>query len=317
MAKYIVKRLLLLIPTFALVCVISFSLLRMIPGSAIEMVVYNYQKNGITITYDEAAAKLGMDKPAAVQFISWFGDVLKGDLGDSLFKSASVWDILSKQIPVSLELGVLTLFFTIILSIPLGLYCASHQDTITDNTIRFFTVVLMSVPIFWIGTMLLVYPAAWWGFSIPIEYVSFFDDPLANMKMFLLPAVVGALTQCGMQIRAVRTMTLEVMRQDYIRTAWAKGSGERRVMYFHALRNALIPIITVFGGSVAMLIGGSVVIENMFNMPGVGQQMVNALNNRDYPIALGCTVIFSIFVMLVNLLVDLAYKWCDPRVTLE
>jgi peptide/nickel transport system permease protein len=137
------------------------------------------------------------------------------------------------------------------------------------------------------------------------------------MKMFLLPAIVNALTSAGMNIRSIRTMTLEVMRQDYVRTAWAKGSKEGRVMFFHAFRNALIPIVTLFGGAVAGLIGGSVVIENMFNLPGIGQQVVTALSNRDYPLAQGCTVVFAIFVMLVNLIVDVAYKWCDPRVNLE
>ena len=317
MGKYVVKRLLLLIPTILLVCVIIFMLMRLIPGSAVDMVVYNYRSSGIDITYDEAAARLGLDKPAPVQFVSWMGGLLRGDLGNSLFKSESVWAIISKQVPVSLELGILTLFLTMIISVPLGLYCAAHPDTFADNAIRFVSVVLMSVPIFWIGTLVLVYPAIWWKYSVPIKYLSLLQDPVANMKMFLIPAMVGAATQAGMQIRAVRTMTLEVMRQDYVRTARAKGASETRVMYGHAFRNALIPIITLFGGAVAGLIGGAVVLENMFNIPGIGQQLVNALNNRDYPLAQGCTVVFAVFVMLVNLIVDLSYKWCDPRVSLE
>lgn len=317
MGKYAIKRLLLLIPTMFLVCVIIFALMRAVPGSAVDQVVYNYKQNGMVITYAEAEAKLGLDKPAVVQFFNWIGGMLHGDFGNCLFRGDSVWSVISKQMPVTLELGIITILLQIIISIPLGLICAAHPDSIPDLVIRTVSVILASVPVFWIGTMVLVYPAVWWGYSVPLTYVSISKDFVANMHMFLVPAIVGALTGAGNNIRAVRTMTLEVMRQDYVRTAWAKGSRESRVMYFHAFRNALIPIITLFGGGVAGVLGGNVVIENMFNIPGIGQQMVTALNNRDYPLAQGCTVVMAIFVMLVNLIVDLAYKWCDPRVSLE
>lgn len=317
MGKYALKRVLLLIPTMLLVCIIVFAMMRMVPGSAVEQVVYNYSQNGLDITYAEAEAKLGLDKPAVVQFFIWFGGILRGDFGQCLFKGETVGEIISSKLPVSIELTLLTLIFTIVLSVPLGLYCAAHPDTITDNVIRTISVIMASVPVFWIGTLVLVYPAVWWGFSIPLSYTPFFEDPAQNMKMFLVPALVNALTQAGMNIRSVRTMTLEVMRQDYVRTAWAKGSREGRVMLGHAFRNALIPIITLFGGAIPGMIGGSVVIENMFNLPGIGQQVVDALGSRDYTLAQGCTVVLAIIVMLVNLVVDLAYKWCDPRVTLE
>ncbi len=317
MAKYALKRILLLIPTMFMVCVIVFALMRMVPGSAVDQVVYNYKQNGIIITYEEAEAKLGLDKPAVVQFGSWMLGLIQGDLGDCLFRGDTVWEVISAQLPVSLELGFLTLVFTMIISIPLGLYCAARPDTISDTIIRTLSVILASVPVFWIGTMVLVYPAIWWGFSIPLTYTPFLTNPLLNLRMFVVPALVAAITTAGMNIRSIRTMTLEVMRQDYVRTARAKGSREPRIMLGHAFRNALIPIITLFGGSVAGIIGGNVVIENMFNLPGVGQQVVTALTNRDYPLVQGCTVIFAVFVMVVNLIVDLAYKWCDPRVSLD
>ena len=260
---------------------------------------------------------LGLDKPAVTQFFIWMGGLLRGDLGDCLFRGDSVWDVIRLQLPISLELAILTFLLSLVISIPLGLYCAAHPDTITDGVIRTFSVVLASVPVFWIGTMVLVYPAVWWGFSIPLTYVSITENFAQNMRMFLVPSLVAAITSSGNNIRAVRTMTLEVMRQDYVRTGWAKGAKESRVMFHHAFRNALIPVITLFGGAVAGLVGGSVVIENMFNIPGIGQQVVTALNNRDYPLAQGCTVVFAVFVMLINLIVDIAYKWCDPRVSLE
>jgi peptide/nickel transport system permease protein len=300
-----------------LVCIIVFSLMRIVPSSAVDMVVYQYQKNGQTITYEEAEAKLGLDKPAIEQFFSWMGGLVHGDMGKSLFKSKEVSAIIRDQMPVSIELGLLTLILTSLISIPLGLYCASHQGSLADNVIRMISVALMSFPIFWIGTLVLVYPAIWWGYAVPLKYTSFFADPVSNMRMFLVPALVGAITQAGLQIRAVRTVTLDVMRQDFVRTARAKGAKEGRVMYMHALRNSMIPIITMIGGSVGMIIGGNVILENMFNIPGIGQQMVSALNNRDYPLAQGCTVVFAVFVMVVNLIVDIAYKWFDPRVSLE
>jgi peptide/nickel transport system permease protein len=204
-----------------------------------------------------------------------------------------------------------------LISIPLGLVCAARQDTLLDNVIRVISVVLMSIPVFWLATLVLVYPAVWWKYAPPSTYYSIFVNPSKNLQMFLIPAILGSVTQAGMQIRLVRTMTLENLRQDYVRTAWAKGANERRALTNHALRNTMIPVITSIGGAVAGLIGGSVVLENMFNIPGIGNTLITALNSRDYPLVQGCVLIFSILVMIVNLLVDIAYKWVDPRVEIE
>ena len=317
MGKYVVKRVLLLIPTTFFVCLIVFTLLRAVPGSAVQQVVYRAQQSGVAMTEEMARERLGLDKPAPVQFVTWMGQLLHGDLGQSMFQSDSVGSIIASHLPATLELGIMTLVLTILISVPLGLFCAAHQDSISDNVLRTLSVVLASVPLFWIGALMLVYPAVWWGYSTPIKYVSFFQNPGENLRMFIVPAILGAITTAGSQIRAVRTLTLEVLQQDYIRTAWAKGARERRVLFAHAFRNILIPIITLFGGSVAGLVGGSVVLENMFNIPGIGQQMVLALSNRDYTLVQGTTLVFGLFVMIVNLIVDIAYKWCDPRVELE
>ena len=317
MAKYTIKRILLLIPTLFIVCVIVFALLRMVPGSALDQIVYKYSTAGIEIDKEAVAAQLGMDKPAVIQFFSWMGDLLRGDMGESLFQAESVGAIIQRQLPVSLELGVLTLILTNLISIPLGLFCAARQDSISDQAIRTVSVILMSLPVFWIGTLVLIYPAKWFGYAPATMYVPFFKAPLQNLSMFIIPSLLGAMTQAGAQIRMVRTMTLEVMRQDYIRTCWAKGVGEKRTLFVHALRNSMIPIITMIGGAVAGMIGGSVILETMFNMPGIGAQVVSALDSRDYPLVQGCVLVFSIFVMIVNLLVDLAYKWIDPRVELD
>ncbi len=317
MAKYTIKRILLLIPTLLIVCIIVFALLRIIPGSALDQIIYKYSTSGIEVDREAVAAKLGMDKPAIQQFFIWVANLCRGDMGDSLFQSESVWSIISRQLPVTLELGILTLLLTNVISIPLGLFCAARQDSIADQVIRVISVILMSLPVFWIGTLVLIYPAKWWGFAPATKYVPFLQNPIQNLSMFIIPALLGAMTQAGAQIRMVRTMTLEVMRQDYIRTAWAKGVGEQRVLFRHAFRNSMIPIITIIGSSVAGLVGGSVILENMFSLPGIGAQMVTALSNRDYPLVQGCVLIFSIFVMIVNLIVDLTYKLIDPRVELD
>ena len=243
--------------------------------------------------------------------------MLRGDLGDSYFDHTTVNSILANKLPVTLELGILSLVITNLISIPLGLFCAARQDSISDYTIRVISTILIALPVFWIATLVLIYPNLWWGWAPTVTYVPIWEDPIQNLSMFLLPALLSAIGQAGIQMRTIRTMTLEVMRQDYIRTAWAKGVPERRVLFKYAFRNSMIPIITMIGGSVAMMIGGNVVMENIFNIPGLGQAMVAALNSRDYPIVQGCVLVLSLFVMCINLIVDLAYKWIDPRVTLD
>lgn len=317
MGKYIVKRVLLLIPTIFIICAIVFGLMRMVPGDAVDIIVNRMTQSGQTV--DEAAirARLGLDVPAVQQFFNWMGSVLRGDLGDSFFQYDSVWNIIKRQLPISLELGIITLILANLISIPLGLFCAARQDSIPDYAIRIIAVVLMAIPMFWLATLVLFYPAQWWGYAPPVVYVSFFQDPIANLQMFLVPAIMGALAQAGMQLRTVRTVVLDTMRQDYIRTAYAKGVKQRVILFKHAFRNAMIPVITIIGASIAALVGGNVILENIFNIPGIGQQLVTALGQRDFPMVQGCVLIMSIFVMIVNLVIDVAYKWIDPRVTLD
>lgn len=317
MGKYIVKRILLLIPTILIICAIVFGLMRMIPGDAVDIIVNRMTQSGQTV--DEAAirARLGLDVPAVQQFFNWMGNVLRGDLGESFFQYESVLSIIGRKLPISLELGVITLILANLISIPLGLFCAAKQDSIPDYVVRIIAVVLMAIPMFWLATLVLFYPAQWWGYAPPVVYVSFFDDPVSNLQMFLVPALLGAFAQAGMQLRTVRTVVLDTMRQDYIRTAYAKGVKQRIVLFKHAFRNAMIPVITIIGGSIAALVGGNVILENIFNIPGIGQDLVTALGQRDFPMVQGCVLVMSVFVMVVNLIIDITYKWIDPRVTLE
>ncbi len=317
MVKYIIKRVLLLIPAVLLVCITVFLLMRLIPGSAVDAIVYKYSSIGVEVDEDAVRAQLGLDKPAAIQFFVWFKDVIQGNLGDSLFQNKSVHSILAAELPVTFELGIITIILSTVISIPLGLLCAARQDSGLDIILRVIAIIFLSIPVFWIATMVLVYPAAWWGYAPPADYVGFLENPWKNLQMFLIPALLSALGQVGMQMRLVRTQTLEVMRQDYVRTAWSKGLNERTVLFGYAFRNSMIPTITMIGGSVSSLIGGSVIMENLFNIPGIGKEVVAALSSRDYPLVQGCVIIFAIYVMVINLVVDICYKWADPRVSLE
>ena len=314
MAKYTIKRILLLIPTLFIVCVIVFALLRLVPGSALDQIVYKYSTAGIEIDKEAVAAQLGMDKPAVVQFFSWMGDLLRGDMGESLFQAESVWAIIKRQLPVSLELGVLTLILTNLISIPLGLFCAARQDSISDQAIRTVSVILMSLPVFWIGTLVLIYPAKWFGYAPATMYVPFFKAPLQNLSMFIIPSLLGAMTQAGAQIRMVRTMTLEVMRQDYIRTARAKGLPEWAVVWKHGFRTALLPVVTTILNHIPHIIGGSLVVERIFGWPGMGSLLFTSVSSRDYTVIMGLTVVIALTVLATGILMDLVYRLVDPGV---
>ena len=315
MAKYALKRVLLLIPTIFFVCLIVFILMRSIPGDAVDAIVTRMTQSGQVVDADAIRARLGLDKPWYEQFIVWLGQVLRGNLGDSFFQFQSVGEILGRQLPISLELGIITLILSNLISIPLGLYCAAHQDAISDYTIRIISVLLMSIPMFWVATLVLFYPAQWWGYAPPVMYVSIFKDPVQNLKMFLVPGILGALAQAGMQLRFVRTQVLDTLRQDYVRTAYSKGIKQKTVLFRHAFRNAMIPVITIIGGSIGALVGGNMILENIFNIPGIGTQMVTALGQRDYPVVQGCVLFIAFVYVIINLLVDILYTYIDPRIT--
>ena len=209
---------------------------------------------------------------------------------------------------------MLALIISLLTAIPIGVYSAIRQDTMGDYVGRTISILGVAVPSFWLGTMLMVYPALWWGWSPSMELIKFGDDPIGNLKMFLLPAAVLGLLLSAVTMRMMRAMMLEVLRQDYIRTAWAKGVKERVVIFRHALKNALIPVVTLIGLQVPILIGGTVVIEQIFVLPGLGLLMFEAVEQRDYPIITGLMLVIGFFVLIINLIVDLSYGLLDPKV---
>jgi peptide/nickel transport system permease protein len=315
-SDFVVRRLVALVPTMFFASLIVFFAIRLIPGSVIDLML---AQNDIATDTDRAAleAALGLDRPMLQQYVSWIGGVLRGDLGVSLWQNTSVAGLLAERIPISFQLGILALIVSISIAIPIGVYSAMRQDTAGDYVARSFSLLMLAVPAFWLGTLVMVFPSEWWRWSPALEYTPFFRDPLKNLGHVLVPAVLLGLSLSAVTMRMTRTMMLEVLRQDYIRTARAKGLGELLVVYRHALRNGLIPVVTLIGLQAPLLIGGAVVLEQIFVVPGMGLLLLEAVSQRDYPIVTGVFLVTGLAVLLINVAVDLCYGLLDPRVRQE
>jgi peptide/nickel transport system permease protein len=258
---------------------------------------------------------LGFDVPLIVQYGRWIGQIfLHGDLGKSLWTKTPIINEIKARWPVTLELGILGIIIAQLIALPVGIYSAIRQDKPGDYFARSFAILLIAIPNFWVATMVIVFPSLWWGYMPSIRLIRFTADPIGNLKMFIIPAIVLGMEFSGMTMRMTRTMMLEVLRQDYIRTAWAKGLEERVVIMRHALKNALIPVITIIGWQLPVLIGGTVIIENIFQLPGMGQLIINATQQRDYTVVSAVLFLFAFVILLINLLVDMTYAFLDPRI---
>jgi peptide/nickel transport system permease protein len=311
---YIARRLLALIPTLLFASLIVFVTVRIIPGDVIDMMLSQNDVAADKLNRDQLVHALGLDRPMLEQYLTWIGGILRGDFGRSLWESTPVLQLVVERIPVTFELGIMALAVGLLIALPIGVYSAIRQDTIGDVAARSFSILLLAVPSFWMGTMVMVFPSIWWGWSPEVNYVKFGDDPIQNIKQMIVPAVVLGATLSAVTMRMMRTMMLEVLRQDYIRTAWAKGLSEQLVVVRHALRNALIPVVTLIGLQAPILIGGAVIVEQIFVIPGMGLLLLDAVSQRDYPVITGVFLIVGLVVMLINLAVDLSYGFLDPRV---
>ena len=315
MRSYIIRRLLLMIPTFFLVTVTIFCLVRLVPGNVVDlMVAQSGVAGGGEVTREVLRRSLGLNEAIHIQYLKWIGGLFKGDFGTHIWDRTSILDDILHRLPVSFELGFLALITALIIALPIGVFSAIRQDTTGDYVGRTIAILFISIPTFWTGTLVVVYPSVWWGWSPEVAYIPFFEDPLRNLAQFIIPAIIMGMVMSGTTMRMTRTMMLEVLRQDYIRTAWSKGLKEKTVVMRHALKNALIPVITVIGIQVPILIAGSVILETIFNLPGIGLLLIQALGQRDYPAISGINVFMAIFILLINLAVDLAYAYLDPRV---
>jgi peptide/nickel transport system permease protein len=314
MRAYIVKRLLLIIPTVFLVSLIVFIVIRLIPGSIVDLMAQQYQY--MTNMDKQAIEKaLGFSTPLFSQYLHWMNQILvHGNLGNSLWTNLPVIDEITARWPVTLELGIMAIITAQIIALPIGIYSAIRQDTVGDYVARSFGILCIAIPGFWLATLVIVFPSIWWHYTPSIRLIHFNVDPIGNIKMFIVPALILGMELSGMTMRMTRTMMLEVLRQDYVRTAWAKGLRERTVIMRHALKNAFIPVITIIGWQLPLLIGGTVIIENIFQLPGMGQLIINATQQRDYTIVSSVLFLFAIAIMLINLLVDISYAFLDPRV---
>ena len=318
MRAYIIRRLLLIIPTLFILTILVFLSLRFIPGDIIDVIQFRMASGGIEVDRDALERRLGLDVPVYVQYGRWLGDILlHGSLGESLLGRFSVEDRILDRMPVTMQLGAMAIVIGLVIALPVGIYSAIRQDTAADYVGRSLAIIGLATPNFWLGVMVMIYPTIWWGWTPPLELIPFTEDPLGNLWGFFIPSLILGTASAAATMRMMRTMMLEVLRQDYIRTAWSKGLRERVVIIRHTIKNALIPVITLIGLQLPILVGGAVIMENIFNLPGLGRLLVNALQNRDYPMVSGINLFFATGVVLLNLLIDLIYPYLDPRVRYE
>ena len=322
----------LIIPTLLILSILVFLSVRFIPGDTIDAMTSTLRGMGggrSDIDREALEQMLGLDVPVHVQYGRWIGvlptpdwvtgeshfkGILQGTLGKSLIGEWSIEDGIAERLPVTIQLGVMAIVIGLVIALPVGIYSAMRQDTAADYVGRTAAIIGIATPNFWLALMVMIYPALWWNWSPPMEWVPFTEDPLGNLGVLIIPSLILGTAGAAGTMRMTRTMMLEVLRQDYIRTAWSKGLNERVVIMRHALKNAFIPVVTMIGMELPMLVGGAVIIENIFNLPGLGRLFVDALTDRNYPAISGINLVIGIAVMGANLVTDLIYPYLDPRV---
>jgi peptide/nickel transport system permease protein len=310
--RYIIRRLLMAVLIVWIISVAVFVILRLSPGDPALL------QQGINATPEKVAAvrqELGLDKPLVVQYLDWMGSILRGDLGYSVLSQTSVTHEFRTRIPITLQLMIMTIGWVVLIGIPLGIISAMKRNSPLDYGVRLLAVFGLSMPAFWVATLVLMVPAQVWGYAPPLgEQVALFDQPLDNLRQFVPASIVLALAPIAAIMRLSRSTMLEVLRQDYIRTARAKGLRERWVILRHTLKNSLIPVVTVLGLLVAGLLGGSVIIEQIFTLRGLGQYIFVSLLQKDFMVAQSLVMYTATVVVLLNLMVDVLYAALDPRI---
>ena len=329
MRAYIIRRLLLIIPTLFILTILVFLSVRFIPGDVVDAMLAGMDFQAVFLDREALIRMLGLDVPVYVQYGRWIGvlptpdwvtgeshfkGLLQGTLGESLMGSWTVEEKIIGRLPVTIELGVMAIVIGLVIALPVGIYSAIRQDTAADYAGRSIAIIGLATPNFWLALMVMIYPAIWWSWAPPMRLIPFTEDPLGNLGMFIIPSLILGTASAAATMRMTRTMMLEVLRQDYIRTAWSKGLNERVVVMRHALKNALIPVVTLVGLQLPILVGGAVIMENIFNLPGVGRLLLSALQDRDYPVVSGVNLFFGAVVLANNLFIDMIYPYLDPRV---
>ncbi|HEY91982.1 MAG TPA: ABC transporter permease [Dehalococcoidia bacterium] len=320
MRDYIIRRLLLMIPTMFVVTIVVFLMVRFIPGSIVELMMFQMGGGGEsqseeTISPEAIREWLGLDKPMHVQYVIWMeGIFTRGDFGTSLWTRKPVLPEILDRLPITFELGFFAFIVSQLIALPVGIISAIRQDSWLDYVGRSFAIIVMATPGFWLGTMIVIFPSIWWGWSPAVEVISFTEDPAGNLVQFLIPAALLGMAMSAATMRMLRTTMLDVLRHDYIRTAWAKGLRERVVIIRHVLKNAMIPVITMVAGQLFIMIGGTVIMEQIFNLPGMGRLFLDAIFRRDYPYVSGINLILASIGLVLILVTDLSYAFLDPRI---
>jgi len=308
---YIIRRVIFLVPVLFAVSIAVFVALRFMPG---DITVILLGREATPEQVAELRADLGLDDPIPIQYVNWMGDLLRGDLGKSQILGNSVADEIAARLPITVEILVLTILTTAVVGVTLGVISAVFQNSPLDYLVRVTSIFGLSVPGWWVGIMILLLPAIWWSYSPPLGHVPVQQDLWDNLRQFVPPALVLAAASSAVVMRLTRAVLLDVLRQDYIRTARSKGLQERVVIARHAVKNAMIPVITVLGGQITVLFGGAVIIEQVFGLEGLGRYMFTSISARDFPVVQVLTLYTAAVVVSMNLLVDISYAWLDPRV---
>jgi peptide/nickel transport system permease protein len=311
--SYLLRRIVLYVPTLFLVSVIIFVILRAIPGDA----VLAQLENSSTVSeeaIEQQREELGLNAPIWQQYVTWMGELVRGDLGTSFVGRLDIRSELAGRLSVTVELAFLAFVFSVLVGVPLGALSAITRGTPLDYSGRLLAVLWLAVPSFWLATLVLVLPAVWLGWSPSVVITRFQDGPVQNLIDIGIPAMIMGLHTAAVGMRMTRSQLLEVLQQDYIRTAYAKGLKRRIVVGRHALKNALIPVLTIWGTQIGALIGGSVIMETIFGIPGIGSWTADSIRLRDYPVIQTLVLFFAFATLSINLLVDIAYTWLDPRI---
>ena len=314
MAAYLVRRLLAAAMVLFGVSLLVFMLIHSLPG---DTLIAKLGETGRLNPEQLAAARheMGLDRSLPVQYGTWLGGVLRGDLGNSLvWDGQSVGGRIADALPISFELAVIASLVALVIAIPLGIISAINQDTVIDQAIRVVTITGLAIPSFWLGTVVIIYLGIWFHYLPPLQYTPIWEDPSANLQQFYIPGLLLGYNLSATLTRMTRSTVLEILRHDFVRTARAKGLMQRTVLVRHVLKNALIPVVTIFGNQFAFLLGGTVIMEVLFVLPGLGRQTLDAVLQRDYPQIQGNALLFGTFVVLTNIAVDLTYAYLDPRI---
>jgi peptide/nickel transport system permease protein len=310
--QYVLRRFALAVPTLFLVSVIVFVMMRLMPGDVVLRMV---EGQAYAPTIEAMRKDLGLDRPAYVQYAEWIGGILtRGDFGRSYWTRQPIWDEFAHRFPVTLELAILTILVSVVIGVAIGIVSAVRQDSPADYVGRVLAILALSVPYFGLAVVVVVVPAILFKWTPVWTYVPFTENPLENLKIMLVPALVFGVTRAGPIMRIMRSALLDVLRQEYIRTAWSKGLPERGIVLRHALKNALIPVISLIGLQMPLYIGGSVIMETIFRLPGVGLFFFEALTRMDYPVVQSVNLIVATMVVGLNLAIDLSYAFLDPRI---